>query len=116
MSELMDLLLAGMDQPQADQPNSPAEGLPVNSNLILSVVVLNLELAESFLDHCLSSHKKEQCGGAMMCHTIQCMAGSGCFEDVPSFAAFQACIEESFAVYRLQRTSTWSLVVRLCAC
>eukprot|EP00983_Pelagomonas_calceolata_P071828 1151426-Pelagomonas_calceolata.AAC.13 len=29
MSELLDLLLAGMDQPQADQPNSLAEDLPV---------------------------------------------------------------------------------------
>eukprot|EP00983_Pelagomonas_calceolata_P076282 1153361-Pelagomonas_calceolata.AAC.1 len=29
MSELLDLLLAGMDQPQADQPNSLAEGFPV---------------------------------------------------------------------------------------
>eukprot|EP00983_Pelagomonas_calceolata_P012503 401185-Pelagomonas_calceolata.AAC.1 len=29
MSEILDLLLAGMDQPQADQPNSLAEGLPV---------------------------------------------------------------------------------------
>eukprot|EP00983_Pelagomonas_calceolata_P003556 116198-Pelagomonas_calceolata.AAC.1 len=29
MSELLDLLLVGMDQPQADQPNSLAEGLPV---------------------------------------------------------------------------------------
>eukprot|EP00983_Pelagomonas_calceolata_P060352 1146328-Pelagomonas_calceolata.AAC.2 len=29
MSELLDLLLAGMGQPQADQPNSLAEGLPV---------------------------------------------------------------------------------------
>eukprot|EP00983_Pelagomonas_calceolata_P056163 1144464-Pelagomonas_calceolata.AAC.5 len=34
MSVLLDLLLAGMDQPQADQPNSLAEGLPVWSNLI----------------------------------------------------------------------------------
>eukprot|EP00983_Pelagomonas_calceolata_P077892 1154057-Pelagomonas_calceolata.AAC.1 len=29
MSELLNLLLAGMDQPQADQLNSLAEGLPV---------------------------------------------------------------------------------------
>eukprot|EP00983_Pelagomonas_calceolata_P107899 1159398-Pelagomonas_calceolata.AAC.1 len=29
MSELLELLLAGMDQPQADQLNSLAEGLPV---------------------------------------------------------------------------------------
>eukprot|EP00983_Pelagomonas_calceolata_P015568 493560-Pelagomonas_calceolata.AAC.1 len=29
MSELLDLLLAGIDQPQADQPNSLAEGPPV---------------------------------------------------------------------------------------
>eukprot|EP00983_Pelagomonas_calceolata_P032945 1032236-Pelagomonas_calceolata.AAC.1 len=29
MFELLVLLLAGMDQPQADQPNSLAEGLPV---------------------------------------------------------------------------------------
>eukprot|EP00983_Pelagomonas_calceolata_P016719 526433-Pelagomonas_calceolata.AAC.1 len=29
MSELLDLLLAGLDQPQADQLNSLAEGLPV---------------------------------------------------------------------------------------
>eukprot|EP00983_Pelagomonas_calceolata_P044367 1139265-Pelagomonas_calceolata.AAC.1 len=29
MTELLDLLLAGIDQPQADQPNSLAEGLPV---------------------------------------------------------------------------------------
>eukprot|EP00983_Pelagomonas_calceolata_P017052 535119-Pelagomonas_calceolata.AAC.1 len=29
MSELLDLLLAGMDQPQADRLNSLAEGLPV---------------------------------------------------------------------------------------
>eukprot|EP00983_Pelagomonas_calceolata_P085925 1156657-Pelagomonas_calceolata.AAC.1 len=29
MSELLDLLLAGLDQPQADQPNSLVEGLPV---------------------------------------------------------------------------------------
>eukprot|EP00983_Pelagomonas_calceolata_P082000 1155781-Pelagomonas_calceolata.AAC.2 len=28
MPELLDLLLAGMDQPQADQPNSLAEGPP----------------------------------------------------------------------------------------
>eukprot|EP00983_Pelagomonas_calceolata_P124442 1161106-Pelagomonas_calceolata.AAC.13 len=32
LSELMDVLLAGMDQPQADQPNSLDEGLPVQSN------------------------------------------------------------------------------------
>eukprot|EP00983_Pelagomonas_calceolata_P022935 721091-Pelagomonas_calceolata.AAC.4 len=29
MSELLNLLLAGMDQPQAAQPSSLAEGLPV---------------------------------------------------------------------------------------
>eukprot|EP00983_Pelagomonas_calceolata_P040245 1137520-Pelagomonas_calceolata.AAC.2 len=29
MSELLDLLLTGMDQPQADQPNNMAGGLPV---------------------------------------------------------------------------------------
>eukprot|EP00983_Pelagomonas_calceolata_P030257 949264-Pelagomonas_calceolata.AAC.1 len=29
MSELLELLLAGMDQPQADHPNSLAGGLPV---------------------------------------------------------------------------------------
>eukprot|EP00983_Pelagomonas_calceolata_P025887 812060-Pelagomonas_calceolata.AAC.1 len=29
MSEILDLLLAGMDQPQADQPNILAENLPV---------------------------------------------------------------------------------------
>eukprot|EP00983_Pelagomonas_calceolata_P010678 345732-Pelagomonas_calceolata.AAC.2 len=29
MSELSNLLLAGLDQPQADQPNILAEGLPV---------------------------------------------------------------------------------------
>jgi len=29
VSELMDLLLTGEDQSQADQPNSLAEGLPV---------------------------------------------------------------------------------------
>eukprot|EP00983_Pelagomonas_calceolata_P067409 1149469-Pelagomonas_calceolata.AAC.1 len=29
MSELLDLLLTGMDQPQADMPNSLAEDLPV---------------------------------------------------------------------------------------
>eukprot|EP00983_Pelagomonas_calceolata_P061409 1146823-Pelagomonas_calceolata.AAC.3 len=29
LSELLDLLLAGMDQPQADQPNILAGGLPV---------------------------------------------------------------------------------------
>eukprot|EP00983_Pelagomonas_calceolata_P086592 1156788-Pelagomonas_calceolata.AAC.11 len=28
MSELLHLMLAGMDQPQADQPNNPVEGLP----------------------------------------------------------------------------------------
>eukprot|EP00983_Pelagomonas_calceolata_P024404 767967-Pelagomonas_calceolata.AAC.1 len=33
MSEILDLLLAGMDQPQADQPSSLGEGLPVQSNL-----------------------------------------------------------------------------------
>eukprot|EP00983_Pelagomonas_calceolata_P120294 1160691-Pelagomonas_calceolata.AAC.1 len=31
MSERLDLLLAGMDQPQADHPNSLAEGLPVGA-------------------------------------------------------------------------------------
>eukprot|EP00983_Pelagomonas_calceolata_P056180 1144471-Pelagomonas_calceolata.AAC.1 len=36
MSELLDLLLAGMDQPQADQLNSPAEGLPVDSLPLIS--------------------------------------------------------------------------------
>eukprot|EP00983_Pelagomonas_calceolata_P018962 596752-Pelagomonas_calceolata.AAC.1 len=29
MSELLDLLLSGLDQLQVDQPNSLAEGLPV---------------------------------------------------------------------------------------
>eukprot|EP00983_Pelagomonas_calceolata_P076629 1153492-Pelagomonas_calceolata.AAC.2 len=36
MFEVLDLLLAGMDQPQADQPNSLAEDLPAQFNLILS--------------------------------------------------------------------------------
>eukprot|EP00983_Pelagomonas_calceolata_P100378 1158560-Pelagomonas_calceolata.AAC.4 len=30
MSEILDLLLAGIDQPQVDQPNSLAEGLPAS--------------------------------------------------------------------------------------
>eukprot|EP00983_Pelagomonas_calceolata_P075634 1153091-Pelagomonas_calceolata.AAC.3 len=36
MSELLDLLLAGLDQPQADQPNSLAEGLPMHHLLQIS--------------------------------------------------------------------------------
>eukprot|EP00983_Pelagomonas_calceolata_P104648 1159051-Pelagomonas_calceolata.AAC.2 len=31
---MLDLLLVGEDQPQADQPNSLVEGLPLYSNLI----------------------------------------------------------------------------------
>ena len=34
VSELMDLLLTGEDQSQADQPNNLAEGHPMLSNLI----------------------------------------------------------------------------------
>ena len=34
VSELMDLLLTGEDQSQADQPNNLAEGHPMQSNLI----------------------------------------------------------------------------------
>eukprot|EP00983_Pelagomonas_calceolata_P069616 1150437-Pelagomonas_calceolata.AAC.3 len=38
MSELLELLLASMDQPQADQLNSLAEGPPVQPNLIYLVL------------------------------------------------------------------------------
>eukprot|EP00983_Pelagomonas_calceolata_P057973 1145307-Pelagomonas_calceolata.AAC.6 len=38
------------------------------------------------------------------------MAGSGCFEVVPLFAALQASIEGPFAVYRLQGTGISSLL------
>eukprot|EP00983_Pelagomonas_calceolata_P094601 1157904-Pelagomonas_calceolata.AAC.8 len=38
MSKLLGLMLTGVDQPQADQPNqSLAEGLPWKYNIILSI-------------------------------------------------------------------------------
>eukprot|EP00983_Pelagomonas_calceolata_P025318 794374-Pelagomonas_calceolata.AAC.1 len=50
MSELLDLLLSGMDQPQADQPDSLAEGLPVKSNLIyLGIILVDLIHLGSYL-------------------------------------------------------------------
>eukprot|EP00983_Pelagomonas_calceolata_P104111 1158987-Pelagomonas_calceolata.AAC.1 len=58
MSEILDLLLAGMNQPQADQPNSLAEGLP-DLNLIHKA--LSLHQARLVWTQIADGHVSERC-------------------------------------------------------